>query len=70
MIPNLSEKSDEEIAKALVSIMEGQDAIMRMLWSVRQGIQNPGFLDDSDFQLIQSRRNLAKNSLKNKYKIF
>ena len=71
MLPNVPDKVENaEIAQALVAVMESQDAIMRMLWSIKAGIPNPAFLEDSDFQLIKTRREMAKNALKSKYKIF
>ena len=60
---------NKEIAQALVAIAETQDAIIRMLWSIRSGLPNSGFLDDSDFRNIDARRKISINALRTKYGI-
>lgn len=56
----------EDLADALVSVMETQEAIMRMLWSVRAGTRGAAFLDDSDFQTLAMKRSIAANTLRAK----
>jgi hypothetical protein len=63
------EPEDKAIAQALVAILDTQDAIIRMLWSIRSGTQNASFLDDSDFQVIDMRRRMAKAALVKKFKV-
>ena len=55
----------EDIASALVSVMDTQEAILRMLWSIRSGV-NASFLDDSDFQVMNMARTIARNKLRAK----
>jgi hypothetical protein len=55
-----------EIAEALVAVMDSQNAIIRMLWSIRGGVPQAQFLDDSDFQAINSRRQNSRNNLHRK----
>jgi hypothetical protein len=70
--PMASQNNDpnKEIAHALVAIAETQDAIIRMLWSIRQGIPSSGSLDDSDFKNLDARRKITVNALKTKYGIY
>ena len=60
---------NKEIAQALVAIAETQDAIIRMLWSIRSGLPSAGSLDDSDFRNIEARRKITINALRTKYGI-
>jgi hypothetical protein len=53
----------EDIAEGITAVLDGQDAILKMLWSIRSGV-NASFLDDSDFQVINMRRNFARNNLR------
>ena len=53
----------EDVAEALTAVMDTQDAIMRMLWSIRGGVPGAHFLDDSDFQSLAMRRRLASTKL-------
>ena len=61
---------NKEIAYALVAIAETQDAIVRMLRSIRSGLPGSGSLDDSDFRDIDARRKITINALKTKYGIY
>ena len=60
---------NKEIAQALVAIAETQDAIIRMLWSIRGGLPSAGSLDDSDFRNIDARCKISINALRTKYGI-
>ncbi len=58
---------NKEIAQALVAIVETQDAMIRMLWSIKSGLPSLSSLDDSDFKNTDARRKIAINALRTKY---
>lgn len=61
---------NKEIAQTLIAIAETQDAIIRMLWSIRGGLPSSSPLDDSDFRNLDARRKITINALRTKYGIY
>lgn len=64
-LPRPPELDLEDLAEGIAAVLDGQEAILRMLWSIRSGVK-ASFLDDSDFQAINMRRNFARNNLRAK----
>ena len=65
--PTQPAQPDKEIAQALSAIAHTQDAILAMLWSIRDGVPNASFLDDSRFKGINIQQQMAIAALRNKY---
>ena len=60
---------NKEITQSLIAIVETQDAMIKMLWSIMRGLPNSIFLDDADFKNTDVRRKIAINALRTKYGI-